>query len=229
MRDDLGDVTCALDSAGCSIDVVSTPVALRQLQDAAAHADGPPNLRQGELASPSRWLPIWKRLNWCVAAVAIFLVVLGVRLRADNMRYNEAVRDLLPLRAGIYENVFPDETPPPTAALRLRSECIKLEGLTERGDSTRPDPNSSGLAAFQLLHIVMANMPASLRLHVREITLDSLGLRFSGQTTGHGVAGDLVQQLNQVPGITVDPARTKMRKDGTVDFLIRVTRNTHDR
>ena len=86
---------------------------------------------------------------------------------------------------------------------------------------------ASGLASLELLHTITANVPPKTKLHVDEVLLDEAGVRVSGQTTSHNAAGEIVQRLNTVAGLAVDPPRTKLRRDKTVDFRLHVRRQEH--
>ena len=228
-RDDLAEITGAIESEVGRVRVHSEQSALAWILDAATIAENAIDLRRGELASARRWAPIHRRILGCAVAAATFLLILAIRLCIDNLSYAAAANELRPLRNQIYQTVFPDADPSPAAALRLRSERIKLEALTDRGDVKARDLSSSALDTFELLHKVMAHIPVDLKVHVNDIVLDDQGIRLAGQTTGHGAAGDLVRQLNKAPGLTVDPPRTKLRKDGTVDFRVRAVGDNDDR
>jgi hypothetical protein len=157
-------------------------------------------------------------------AAALLLFATAIQLTLQNHKYGKSFDQLNALRADVYAGVFPGVPTPAGAAFRLRSECIKLEGLTQQGPIERSDLTPDSLQAFDLLHDVTVAIPAELKLYVTEISLDDGGIRLAGQTTSHAAAGDLVRRLNAVPGIAVHPPRTKLRKDHTVDFRIRATR-----
>jgi hypothetical protein len=152
---------------------------------------------------------------------------MGIHLRVERTSYAATIDHLTARRTQIYQRAFPEKAVPPGAALRLRSECIKLEGLTERATIETPDLKPSSLETFDLLHDVTAAIPADLKLHVNEIQVDDRGIRLAGQTTSHTAAGKLVQELSAIPSLTVEPPRTKLRKDRTVDFRIRAERGNH--
>ena len=181
------------------------------------------NLRKGALAYAGRWSKLRRRAIQCLSAAAVLLLILGVRLRMDNVAHHNAADRLRSLQSEIYQAVFPGSVVP-AAAMRLRSERIKLEGMTNQRGEGKDNLNTSGLVAFELLHEVMVRVPDNMKLFVQQIELDARGIRLSGQTTSHSAAGDLVKAIGNVQGMAVDPPRTKLRKDGTVDFRIRATK-----
>jgi hypothetical protein len=152
------------------------------------------------------------------------MLLIGTSLRIDNRRYETAASELRPLGEAAYTRVFPDAVVPVGASLRLRSERISVEGLTQGSGPGVAAVRDSALETFQLLHAVTANVPPEVKLHVDEITLDSQGLKLAGRTTSHHAAGELVRTLNLNTDLSVAPPRTKLRTDKTVDFSIRATR-----
>jgi len=137
VRDDLTEITGAIESAVGRVCVHSEQSARARILDAATAAEDAVDLRQGELASTRRWAPIHRRILGCAVAAATFLLILAIRLCIDNLSYAAAANELRPLRNQVYQTVFPDAAASPAAALRLRSERIKLEALTDRGVSVR--------------------------------------------------------------------------------------------
>jgi hypothetical protein len=148
---------------------------------------------------------------------------MAVSARVRAWDYERAAAALRPERDRIYASVFPGATPPPGAALRVQSERIKLSGLTEEGGPALP-AQTSGLAALEVLHTVSASIPEQMRLFVQEIVLEPGEVRLSGLTTSHEAAGEFVQAMNKLSDLEVEPPRTKLRPDKTVDFRMTARR-----
>jgi len=216
-----------LDSLGHETSVIEAEAATKALSEATVQQAGLADFRHGALAFSGRWESLKRKLTRCAAAAAVFFVALACYFHVEGSRYAAAVETLRHRCGEVYREATASETVPPAAALRLRSERIKLEGLTDTGGAM-PDARASGLASLELLHTITAHVPPEVKLHVDEVLLDEAGVRVSGQTTSHNAAGEIVQQLNTVPGLVVDPPRTKLRRDKTVDFRLHVRRQEHD-
>ena len=189
----------------------------------------PVDLRRDALTYAGRWRPLRARLHKCGVAAAVFFAVLAVRMRVEITSYACGLEELIPLANAAYRHVFPDVTPPPGAAMRLRSERIKLAALTEASQSSEAALQGGGLVSLRLLEQVISRIPKEVKLDVTEIVVDDRSVRVSGRTTSHGAAGELVQMLGGVPSLAVDPPRTKLRKDHTVDFWVHAERGGHGR
>jgi len=221
-------VTQALEGRGCKVTRHDAPAVIRRSIERAANVASPMELRRNRLSHAGRWRATVSRLTRCSVVTAVLLLILGLRLRLDNLRHVQAITELGPTRDAIYAEVFPGQAVTSGAALRVESERIKLQGLTsnkQEGDAfAAPRP----LEVFELLQSVTAAAPEQLKLFVNELVVDDQGLRLIGQTTSHSAAGDLVQALNRVPSIDVEPPRTKLRNDRTVDFHIHAARVSRD-
>jgi hypothetical protein len=196
--------------------------------DCAASAGSFADLRTGDLAFGGRYSRLGRRTQACLAAAGLLIAAIGLQVRLENMRYAAAAAELEPMTAALYREVLGDSKVPTGAALRLRSERIRLEGLTQSGDAHQALP-ATGLGSLQLLHLFAANAPSGVKLDVNEIVLDENGIQVAGQTTSHDAAGELVRTLNQVAGLQVEPPRTKLGSDRTVDFRLNAKRREEPR
>jgi len=187
--------------------------------DAAIRVTEVSDIRRGSLSFSGRWKPLRQGATKCALSCIAVLLLLIIRALWENARYSTAIAQVQPMQAQIYRRAIGDPVPL-GAALRLRSELIKLEALTDRSTNQNSLPQSSGLAAFELLHEMMLKIPDELKLNVSEILIDEQAVRVVGQTSSHSAAGELVRQLNLIPDLTVNPPRTKLRQDRTVDFHI---------
>ena len=219
-----GDEVCmvrdVLAEAGFDATGASRAESLQRVLDAAANHGHEGDLRRDKLSFSGRWASVRRRLTACLGTLLVLLVVIGFKFRIDNTVVARGIDALVPIRNDIYLQAFPGLTPPPEAALRLRSERIKLEGLTDRGDKKTDIQWGNGLRLFELMHDILNQLPDDLKLAISEILLDERTVSFTGRTTSHGQAGQLVHALNQIPAISADPPNTKLRKDHTVDFRI---------
>lgn len=182
------------------------------------------NLRVGSLQSSRKWRPLSKQLERCAQCALILLVVLTLRWVREGARYAAAGENLHSEQMQLYQRVFPDSPLPSGSALRLQSERIKLEGLTERDGIGESPAGIGGMEAFALLHELTDRLPRSARLSVEEVVLERDAVRVAGLTTSHQVAGDWVRQLNESPILRADPPRTKLQADATVEFRVQVKR-----
>lgn len=199
---------------------VSREESIRQLLDAVASDHQALDLRCNSLCFSGRWSSVQRRLSTCVCSLLVLLALIGIKFRVDNAAVGRGIASLQPIRNEIYMQAFPGQLPPPEAALRLRAERIKLEGLTDRGGSKTDVHSGDGLELFEIMHDILEQLPSDLKLSISEVLLDERTLSFTGRTTSHGKAGEVVHALNQIPSITAEPPNTKLRKDKTVDFRI---------
>ncbi len=183
-------------------------------------ARDPLDLRRGELAFAGRWEPVRSKLRRCAAVVVVLLFVLAARFYWAKTACARASSEVSSVQAQIYQSVFPSTALPSGAALRVRSERIRLAGLTRTGEVRGESPVHHDLETFDLLHQLTASIPPHVRLHVNEIEIDAEGIRVAGQAAAHAAAGEWVQEINRSASLRADPPRTNLRKDGTVDFRI---------
>lgn len=219
-----GDEVCSvqdvLAEAGFGATRASRAESVGRLLDAAANHGHEVDLRRDKLSFSGRWVSVRRRLTACLGTLLVLLAVIGFKFRIDNIVVARVIDGLVPIRNDIYSQAFPGQKPPPEAALRLKSERIKLEGLTDRGDEKTEFQSGNGLQLFELMHDILNKIPDDVKLAISEILLDERTVSFTGRTTSHGQAGQLVRALNQLPAISAEPPNTKLRKDHTVDFRI---------
>lgn len=185
------------------------------------------NVRVDHLAYAGRFASLQYRTQALLCAATLMAASWSLEMHLNRRQYQSAVADLQPEIAEAYRAAFGGASPPPGAALRLRSERIKLQGLTGT-DHLSPVLNTAGPIAFELLHAATAAIPPGMKLNLSEVIIEEDELRFAGQTTSHEAAGEWVSALNQAGTLTAEPPRTKLRRDKTVDFRIRATRATTD-
>ncbi|MBI4716623.1 MAG: hypothetical protein HY763_02370 [Planctomycetes bacterium] len=213
----------ALDFIDVSAPEVAVPLLCREV-----HKPNVLDLRRQSLVYSGRWRGVRTCGRRSAVAFAVLLAACGVGLRVENVRYTEALEDLRPLRDGVYRRVFPDGAVPAAAGARLRSELAKLTGVTRQAAEAAVVSTSSGLALVEQLAALAALLPEQTKVYLAELVADADALILSGQTTSHQAAGEMVQSMNQLPGWTVEPPRSKLRKDQTVDCRISVVRNRHE-
>jgi hypothetical protein len=205
--------------ATSAVDAPTGDEAARRILTALLRGDGALDLRRGPLAFAGRWWAVQRRLRRCAAAALLLFVLLGLRWRLENVAYQRSLEETRSIQNQAYQRVFPGAPAQAGAALRLRSERIKLEGLT-KSTAASDMPSRSGMEVFRLLHAMTASVPPSVKLNVHEIDVDEGRVRVIGHTTNHTAAGEWVQELNKIGAVQADPPRTTLRKDGTVEFRI---------
>ena len=216
-----------VDSEDVQVSVEDREASVNMILDAVPTRTDLLDLRQHALSYDGRWRTLLRTLTRCAAAVILLLSVVAIGTRVEMAQYGHGAEELRPLREQVYADVFPGQSLPPGAALRMRSERIKLEGLTEGARDADQVLKTNGRQPLGLLLLITEHIPPNLKLHVTQIVVDDTNFKIIGQTTDHGAAGHLVQALNEMPGCEVDPPRTKLRKDLTVEFQIRA-RMRHD-
>ena len=122
-------------------------------------------------------------------------------------------------RLAVYRQVFDAKALPPGAALRLASERVRLQGLTQSG-ATTPVHSESPVDVFREF---VAALPEDVRVMLLDARLDQRQLTLRGQTAGHRDAERIVEALNRVPGVIARPPRTTRLKTGGVEFSIIAT------
>ena len=178
------------------------------------------NLRIGQLGHARRWQIVQRHASRFLVAAAVALAALGIKLHLETAAQAKAAAALEPIRTQIYQDVFPGEKLTPAASMKMASYRVKLEGLTaDTGHGAGADIAARVDPLVPLIRFV-GHIPDSTKLFVDELTVDGSRLRVRGRTLAHEAAGDLVRALNATGYWTVDPPRTKLRSDGTVEFRI---------
>jgi hypothetical protein len=208
-----------LEAVGVRVESVPVGEARAAMLYECAACDDLPDLRRGPLAAPGRWEPVVRRVRRCAWAAVVLLLILAVRLYREGGAYSAAAAAARPVRDAVCAEVFPGVPFTAAAPLLVRSERIKLEGVTERaGGPVRL--GLAGLEALDLLGEVVARVPAGMKLDLSEIAVDERVLRLVGRTTSHDAAGALVKSLNAGGRFAGDAPQTKLMGDGTVQFRV---------
>ncbi len=216
-----------IESHGMTSEAWSKEQTLNRIMERAIDFENPLDLRRGELSSTVRWRPV-HQYGWrCGVLVLVLLSIMALRLVIQERSLARAIAEIRPAQQRIYREAFPEQDVPAAPALRLQSERIKLEGLTASRGNGVSDLTTLNLEAVDLLKDVVAVLPKGIKVNVSQLQIDPQSLRLTGRTNSHNGAGSIVQAVNQVPTLMAEPARTKLRKDGTVDFQITVTRSSH--
>jgi len=179
------------------------------------------DFRKGDLAFAGRFRSIRAPLLHAAVALALLLVATAATLRWRAADYTDQIAKLTATRAEIYKSVYESGTVPPGAALQLRSERIKLEGMTKTDGLDDALPDRRGLAIMESLAHVVAALPDDVKVCVDELVIDASAVDLAGRTTAHSLARRLVQGINRLSHIAAAPPRTKLRADESVDFRIR--------
>jgi hypothetical protein len=217
-----------LEEAGASVSSVLPADTIESLARAASSGDPPLDLRHDKLCYSGRWAALSRTATRCGVALAILLSTLGVTLHVGAEGLEREREALLEMQRQTFQGVHPGQPVPPGVALRLRSECIKLEGLTKGNAGGQANIRQPGAEPLERLCRTVGEIPPHMKLFVTELLVDETSLRMDGQTTAHNVAGSLVQAFNRLPDLDVDPPRTKLRKDKTVDFRIHARKRTDE-
>lgn len=204
--------------------------AIQQIAQAVVTVRRASNLRVGALVSSRRFAGVKHRTWQCLTALLVLCCVLACSDRWEAARCRAATEELEPLRAAFFERAFPGSTPDAAAALRVQSELVKLRGLTSTSGKEGVPTSVAGLHLVERLSRVIAQFPAETKVLLTEVAVEGDDLRLSGMSTAHDAAGDIVRALGELPDLEVDPPRSSLRKDGTVEFHIhaRERRPPHD-
>ncbi|NUQ11346.1 MAG: hypothetical protein HUU26_03320 [Gemmatimonadaceae bacterium] len=198
------------------IESVGRDAAIEQLARAAAGMeDG--DLRVGPLGARGRWSHVEQRAQAALAAAILLLVGVLAGLHVRSRALNEQVADLYSAQLKVYGTVFPVDTLPAGAALRLASERKRLEGLTRPSPAAPRGPEAEPLDVFRGF---VAALPADVRVYLEQARLDETQVSLRGRTAEHRDAERIVEALGKVPGVVVRPPRTTRLADGGVEFSI---------
>jgi hypothetical protein len=209
-----------LENAGQAMRTVEdVPSGVMRLLEAAGRATDLPDFRTGPLTRPGRTDQVRRRLRHCAVVLAVLLMVLGVRFEGAIAALESATVGLRPERDRLYAEVFPSEAASAGAAMRIRSERKKLEGMTD-AKFTAENVHIAGLELLSLWSRIVARLPSDLRLNISELSLEQGVVRIAGRTRSHTEAGRLVQSMNAIEQLDAEPPRTKLLRDGTVDFRL---------
>lgn len=226
---DSNEVSDMLQSAGATTTMYSSDGSIDLLMEAAAAAPESLNLRRGALRFAGRWDKVLQQATRCAVCIAVLIASITLTGFVTAHRLSRGVEGMRPIKSELYQQVFPKTTMPPGAALRVRSERIKLQALTRQGGVSVAPFNKAPMDPLAGLHDIAAVIPKDLRLFVTELVVDEDGATMAGRTIAHSAVGDLVQALNTISGMQFDPPRTKLRPDKTVDFTIKGRRVFHER
>ena len=204
--------------------------AVQQIARAVVRARRGPNLRVGALASSQRFSGLQRSAGQCTTALIIFCCALACRDHWETARCRAAGEELAPIRAALFARAFPQSRPDAAAALRVQSELVKLRGLTSTLRKEGDQITVTGLSLVERLSRVIAQFPTETKILLTEVAAEGDDLRLSGMSTAHDAAGDIVRALSALTDLEVDPPRSSLRKDGTVEFNIhaRERRSPHD-
>jgi hypothetical protein len=169
-----------------------------------------------------------KQVLQCAMVAIALLLILAIRFGFESRHLSNAERAIHVELAQLFNELFPTSPENAGSGLRIQSERIRLEGLTNKSNSSIDVPEARGMVTFSLLHNLTQHLPGSARVNIEEMLLDRNGIRLSGLTTSHSVAGEWVRQLNTNSNVTADPPRTKLRPDGTVEFRVHVRQTEND-
>lgn len=218
LRQPTREMSAVAPEPGRESSLSACPAIVALLDAAADHAE--PDFRTGPLARSGRMHQLCRRARACAAIFAVFLFVVGLRLHIELAEVDEARASLTFEADQLYGKVYPGESAPPGASMRIRSDRKKLEALTNTRQIAEA-PDVPGLRVLELWSELARRLPDDLRVHVTELAFDRGGIQLAGGTRSHTDAGRLVQTFNEIPNVHAEPPHTKLSRDGTVD--VRVT------
>lgn len=160
----------------------------------------------------TRQLKTWRRTALVgLAASLLLLVGLGIRARQIQSQINVVAG----WEGRAWAEVFPQQSPPGTIAMRIASERKRLDALAipRNADRTHPD------ALRQLCELVAA-FPADTRIDLQELRIENADVIVRGRTTDHPQAERIGQAVNAIPSLDCDPVRTDRSRDAGVQFFL---------
>jgi len=193
------------------------------------HTDQP-DLRTGVLAAPGRLDAAIRHGRRCAVLLLVLLGTLALDARLQHRRCRQQIDCIRAAQAELFQAVLPDRQTPANPAMRLASERIRLEGLTQ---GALPQTNiaalmsTRSLAVFDDLRDLIEGLPVDVRIRLMELNIDPQQLSMRGHTADHRDAERIVETINGIPTLTGRPARTSRLKTGGVEFAIRATRSEH--
>ncbi|MBZ0325361.1 MAG: hypothetical protein K8F57_04120 [Alphaproteobacteria bacterium] len=190
--------------------------AMKRVADAVSRLEEG-DLRVGALASRGRGSQVERRAQLALVSAILLLIGVLAGLHVRSRTLNEQRVALEAAQRNVYATVFPVETLPAGAALRLASERKRLEGLTRQGSKT---PGSPADAPLDALRAWVAELPADVRIFLETVRLDENQLALRGKTAEHRDAERIVEALSKVEGVEARPPRTTRLNEGGVEFSI---------
>jgi len=211
---------CLLQELGGKVEVQSHHTTLEQVLQTVATCDDLLDIRQQDLCCSGRWAGLYRKGTRCALALAALLFVVCIKNHFDSSAYAQPIEDIKQMQENLYQEVYPQKPMPLGAAYRIKSERKRLEGLTEGSGESVNLLARNGQEPLQIMLQIIEHIPKKMLIDVSKIDLSDSYFKLQGRLKDHSVAGRLVQGLNQIEFLEVNPPRTDMREDKTVDFTI---------
>lgn len=178
------------------------------------------NLARDSLAPASRRDDFLRALRRTTATLLAALLVVCGALSWYQDRVNGRLLAVAEWERSEFVRLFPDQPVPTGVALRFSSERRRLEGLTLTGGNQVIERTD----ALETLRIVVAALPADLRLDLQEIRIEGRDVIVRGRTRDHRQAERLAAALGATAALEADPPRTDRHRDGGVQFYLHARR-----
>ncbi|MEK6677212.1 MAG: hypothetical protein AABZ47_16360 [Planctomycetota bacterium] len=173
------------------------------------------------------------RLTHHVLIVGILLLITWcTQLVWNQQTHRQHLEAVRAEQLRVYRDVFQTTRLPPAAALRLASERLRLEGLTQ---AKAPLPNTKTSSPLDGFRDFVAALPDDVRVMLLDARLDETQWTLRGQTVEHRDAERIVETLTAHAGLSAKPPRTTRLPSGGVEFTVVATgadqlreRTTHE-
>ena len=183
-----------------------------------------PILAIGSLARHERRNGTMTALTRTAAVFAFFLLSLAIHWHGQRSQLTSALNQTQARIEKVYQTALPGSPLPPSPAMRLASERVRLERLTRRApqQTTNLEPDDR-LAALTLLRRIAELVPDDVRINVLEMAVDRHQLTLRGQTRDHRDAERIAESIGRIDTWSAKPPRTSRLQTGGVEFTIRAT------
>lgn len=181
------------------------------------------DLRTGNLARQGRWAPVIRLVQHCMIGLLVLLLVCSGGMRHHRRLFEEQLAGANDARRVIYTEVFETEILPPGAAMRLASERVRLEGLTQSRGGSASVQRKPTFEPLAVLREIVAGLPDDVRVMLSDVRVDGTHVTLRGQTAEHRDAERIVETMNRIPNLRAQPPRTARLQNGGVEFSISAT------
>ncbi|MEK6674123.1 MAG: hypothetical protein AABZ47_00545 [Planctomycetota bacterium] len=222
LRLDLGESSDLRARDDVASDAVGEPRTLYS-QDAidliavAAATVSSPDLRTGALLGRKHRDQVTRLTHHVLIAGILLLITWCTQLVWNQQTLRQHLEAVRAEQLRVYSDVFQATQLPPAAALRLASERIRLEGLTQ---AKAPLPNTKTSSPLDGFRDFVAALPDDIRVMLLDARLDEAQWTLRGQTVEHRDAERIVETLNAHAGLQAKPPRTTRLPSGGVEFTV---------
>lgn len=176
------------------------------------------DFRVSHLKYRNRWSRMSKMLNAAVVMSIVFLISLTALFVVRAIEFNRLADEYDAKQSQQYRLLYPDRRVPENVNSRLKSEIVRLEGISGMVGDIPSQPN-----ALETLRDLMAALPLPESpggvFRLTDIQIGPQRVRLEGQTRTHTDA-EVISRHIQRAGLEVDAPKSERLKGRGVSFSI---------